>query len=93
MGTKINDISRMCDSILNGDNVVEKEDLIEMLFKYTISNVSSREILENLDSSYQDLLWVELDNAHQKHRLRQVLQGELGYDSNQLEVKSNINWL
>ena len=93
METKISDISKMCDSVLNGDNVVEKEDLIEMLFKYTLANVSNREILENLDSSYQDLLWVKFDNVHQKQRLKQFLQSELGYSSKQLEVKSNINWL
>ena len=91
--TTLNEISELCDSILDGRDYKEKEELTEMLLKYVVSGLDTKELLDSLDATYQNIAWVEFDDIEQKQKIKEFIHNGLGYSTSQIERKSNINLL
>lgn len=91
--TTLNEISELCDSILDGRDYKEKEELTRMLLKYVESGLDTKELLDSLDATYQNIAWVELDDITQKQKMKEFVRNGLGYSTSQIERKSNVNLL
>ena len=91
--TTLNEISKLCDSILDGRDYKEKEELTGMLLKYVVSGLDTKELLDSLDATYQNIAWVELDDITQKQKMKEFVRNGLGYSTSQIERKSNVNLL
>lgn len=91
--TTLNEISELCDSILDGRDYKEKEELTRMLLKYVVSGLDTKELLDSLDATYQNIAWVELDDITQKQKMKEFVRNGLGYSTSQIERKSNVNLL
>lgn len=91
--TTLNEISELCDSILDRRDYKEKEELIRMLLKYVVSGLDTKELLDSLDATYQNIAWVELDDITQKQKMKEFVRNGLGYSTSQIERKSNVNLL
>ena len=91
--TTLNEISELCDSILDGGDYKEKEELTRMLLKYVESGLDTKELLDSLDATYQNIAWVELDDITQKQKMKEFVRNGLGYSTSQIERKSNVNLL
>lgn len=91
--TTLNEISELCDSILDGRDYKEKEELTGMLLKYVVSGLDTKELLDSLDATYQNIAWVELDDITQKQKMKEFVRNGLGYSTSQIERKSNVNLL
>ncbi len=89
----LNEISELCDTILDGRDYKEKEELTGMLLKYVVSGLGTKELLDSLDATYQNIAWVELDDITQKQKLKEFVRNGLGYSTSQIERKSNVNLL
>ena len=91
--TTLNEISELCDTILDGRDYKEKEELTRMLLKYVVSGLDTKELLDSLDATYQNIAWVELDDITQKQKMKEFVRNGLGYSTSQIERKSNVNLL
>ena len=94
--TTLNEISELCDSILDGRDYKEKEELTGMLLEYVVSDLGIKGLLDSLDSldaTYQNIAWVELDDITQKQKMKEFVRNGLGYSTSQIERKSNVNLL
>lgn len=91
--TTLNEISELCDSILDGRDYKEKEELTRMLLKYVVSGLDTKKLLDSLDATYQNIAWVELDDITQKQKMKEFVRNGLGYSTSQIERKSNVNLL